>query len=112
MIVRVLTKLELMLLLRIKPYTTLADFYVHRGEIIATFDDFGAVKDAAPPDFLLNRMLLRAGVLLTTEKGIVGIKDPKLTAAGSFFYGSRTPCVKRKTIVTSLAPIIEEAIYG
>ncbi len=101
-----------MLLLRIQPYTTLTDFYVHRGEFIVLFDDFGVVKDTVIPDFLMSRMMLSAGVLLTTENGIVGIRAYKLSNAGKFFYQNRRICTQKKKIVNALTPIIEEAISG
>ena len=108
MLIRLIEKEELMLLLRIQPYTTLCDFLPSEGRYIAVFDDFGTVRETEPPDFLLGRLLLRRGLLLTSEKGIVGVSRYEMSAAGNHFYGSRA--ISGGKLVSSLRPLLEEAI--
>ena len=110
MLTRVLSKEELMILLRIKPYTTLAEISVKCGSYVCQFKDTGPISETVPPDFLLGRMLLRKGMLLTTKIGIVGVVDYVYSQAGTSFYKSKCISASQQKLVQSLKPLIEEAI--
>jgi len=110
MLTRVLSKEELMILLRIKPYTTLADINVTCGSYVCQFEDTGPICETVPPDFLLGRMLLKSATLLTTKVGIVGVVNYKYSSAGLAFYKSKRISAAQLKLEHSLRPLIEEAI--
>lgn len=110
MLTRVLSRDELMILLRIRPYTTLHNFDVLAGSYVCHFDDHGPIREAVPPDFLLGRMLLKNCTLLTTTLGIVGVINADYTVLGKRFYESKRIAREHQDLCPSLKPIIEEAI--
>ena len=68
------------------------------------------MKEASTPDFLLGRMLLKCGTLLTTRTGIVGVVNFKYTRAGTQYYDSKRISLEHQDLAHSLQPLIEEAI--
>ena len=110
MLTRVLGKSELMILLRIRPYTTLHKFDVLAGSYVCQFDDNGPIRETVPPDFLLGRMLLKDCTLLTTTSGIVGVINVNYTVLGRRYYDSKRIADDYQDLRPSLGPVIEEAI--
>ena len=99
-----------MILLRIKPYTTLSEISVMCGSYVCHFKDSGPICETIPPDFLLGRMLLKSGTLLTTKVGIVGVTNYRYSIAGKSFYDSKRIVPGEQKLVQSLQPLVEEAI--
>ena len=110
MMTRVLSKEELMILLRIKPYTTLAEISVMCGSYVCHFKDSGPICETVPPDFLLGRMLLKSAMLLTTKIGIVGVTNYSYSVAGKSIYDSKRISLEEQKLVQSLRPLFEEAM--
>ena len=106
---RLLSKAELLILLRIRPYTTLVSFKPKFGLYECFFKSSGDVVEAPCPSFLLSRMLLKSCTLLTAEDGI-GVTYINMTLNGRTFYASKTVSVERQDMVSNLEPLIEEAI--